>query len=116
MQNVTALKTRGQDTLSRLVEVGKQQPAEVQTWGAAAAGAVVGGLVVAASAQAVLAIVTMLAAPPVALTIGALGGGAVAWSFMQNRVSPSEPESGGAASLVNGDGSLGFAHAEGANA
>lgn len=85
MKNITTLKTRGQESLDRLVEAGRQQPPEVQTWGVTAAGAVVGGLVIAASAQGILALVATLAAPPVALTVGALGGGALAWSYMQRR-------------------------------
>ncbi len=83
MKSVTTFKTRGQETLDRLAEAGKQQPAQVQTFSATAAGAVIGGIILAAGAQGVLAVVALLAAPPVALTIGALGGGAVAWSYMQ---------------------------------
>jgi len=116
MQNVTTLKTRGQETLNRLVEAGKQQPPEVQTWGVTAAGAVVGGLVLAAGAQGLLAIVAMLAAPPVALTIGVLGGGAAAWSFMQHRSPQGETDPEATASRASVDATPEIAHAEEANA
>ncbi|MFN8495320.1 MAG: hypothetical protein U0350_47420 [Caldilineaceae bacterium] len=84
MQNITSLKVKGQEGINRLVDLGKQQPAPVQTWGITAAAAVGGALVLAATAQGVLAILATLAAPPVALTVGAIGGGLAGWSYMQN--------------------------------
>ena len=85
MQNLETIKTRSQESLSSLVERGKQQPENVQTWGVTAATGVAGALAVAAVAKGVLTVVGMLANPPVALTVGALGGGALGWSFMQKQ-------------------------------
>jgi hypothetical protein len=85
MKNITDLKTVGQDSLVRLVDLGKQQPEQVQTWGLTAAAAVAGALALAATAQGLLALLATLAAPPVALTIGAVGGGLAGWSFIQNQ-------------------------------
>lgn len=87
MQSLTTLKAKSQESLSRLTETINQQPSEVQLWGAVAAAAIVGGVVVAAGAKGILAVVGTLAAPPVALTVGALGGGFLGWNFMQNQTS-----------------------------
>lgn len=88
MQSLTTLKAKSQESLNRLTENVKQQPPEVQLWGAVAVAAVIGGVVVAAGAKGVLAVVGTLAAPPVALTVGALGGGFLGWNFMQNQTAP----------------------------
>lgn len=88
MQSLTTLKAKSQESLNRLTETVKQQPPEVQLWGAVAVAAVIGGVVVAAGAKGVLAVVGTLAAPPVALTVGALGGGFLGWNFMQNQTAP----------------------------
>lgn len=85
MQSLTTLKSKGQESFNRLLETGRQQPPEVQLWGIVAASAIVGGIAVAATAKGLLAILGTLASPPVALTIGALGGGALGWSFMQSQ-------------------------------
>lgn len=87
MQSLETLKTKSQEGLNRLVEAGKQQRPEIQLWSVVAVSAVAGSILVSASAKGVLAVVGLLAATPVALTIGALGGGAVGWSIMQNRTS-----------------------------
>lgn len=91
MQSLTTLKTKSQENLNRLVESAKQQPPEVQLWSVVALSAVAGGVVVAASAKGVLAIVGTLAAPPVALTVGALGGGLLGWTYM-NKQTPAAAE------------------------
>lgn len=85
MQNIQNLKSIGQNSVNRLVDLGKQQPEEVQTWGITAAAAVAGALALAATAQGVLSIIATLAAPPVALTVGAVAGGLAGWSFLQNQ-------------------------------
>src|ERR1043165_3439043 len=92
MDNLKTIKARSQEGLTRLVEVSKQQPPEVQLWGTVAASALVAGVVIAAGAKGLLAIVGILAAPPIAITVGALGGGAIGWSYMQNRRQPTETE------------------------
>ncbi len=83
MQNLNRLKYRSQDAISNLVARGKEQPKEVKTWGVTAAAGFAGALAITAVAKGTLAVVATLANPPVALTIGALGGGALGWSFMQ---------------------------------
>jgi hypothetical protein len=85
MQNVTNLKTKGQESINRLVDLGKQQPEPVKTWGITAAAAVGGALVLTATAQGLLALLATLAAPPVALTVGAIGGGLAGWSYIQSQ-------------------------------
>lgn len=85
MQSLTTLKTKSQESLSRLTDTMKQPPSEVQLWGVVAAAAVVGGVAVAASAKGILAIVGTLALPPVALTVGAVGGGFLGWRFIHNQ-------------------------------
>jgi hypothetical protein len=61
------------------------------------AAAVVGGVTVAAVAKGVMAVVATLATPPVAVTVGALAGGALGWSFVQSRVDKDEDASSSAA-------------------
>lgn len=85
MKNLEGLKSRSQESLTHLADLGKRQPPEVQTWSVTAATAVVGALAVAAAAKGVLAVVGTLAYPPVALTAGALGGGLFGWSFMKQQ-------------------------------
>ena len=85
MQNLESLKSKGQDTISNLLERGKQQPDEVKTWGVTAAAGVGGAVAVAAAAKGVLAIAATLAAPPVALTVGAVGGGVLGWNWIQKQ-------------------------------
>lgn len=85
MQSLNTLTEKSQKSLNRVMEVGKRQSPEVRLWGAVAASAIVGSVVVAAGAKGALVVLGMLASTPVALTIGALGGGALGWSFMQNQ-------------------------------
>ena len=85
MQSLNTIKDKSQASWNRLVEVGQQQPEERKVWGVTIAAAVVGGLALAAVSKGVLAVVGTLAAPPVALTVGALAGGAVGWSLMQTQ-------------------------------
>lgn len=84
MQNLDNLKSKGQESWHRLVETG-QKPESVALWGATAGGAVVGAVALTAAAGGILAVVATLAAPPVALTIGALGGGLLGWNYMRSR-------------------------------
>lgn len=87
MQTVETIKAKSQETFNNLLEKGKEQPEEVKTWGVTAGGAVVGALALAAVAKGVLAILATLAAPPVALTVGAIGGGVLGWNFIQSQSS-----------------------------
>ncbi|MFN8495316.1 MAG: helix-hairpin-helix domain-containing protein [Caldilineaceae bacterium] len=88
MKNLEAIRTVSQENLSRLVDLGKQQPSEVQTWGVTATAAVAGGLVMLAGAQGLLALLGALASPPVSLTVGAIGGGALGWLYMERHQEP----------------------------
>ena len=85
MQSLTTIKDKSQQIWSRLLEASKEQPEERKVWGITIAAAVVGGVTLAAVSKGVLAVVGTLAATPVALTVGALAGGAVGWSLMQNQ-------------------------------
>ena len=89
MQNLDTLKTRSQETVTNLIDRGKEQPDDVKALGVTAAAGVAGALVVTAGTKGLLAVVGLLANPPVALTIGALGGGALGWSYMQKQVESS---------------------------
>lgn len=93
MQSLTTIKDKSQAGWNRLIETGKQQPEERKVWGVTIAAAVVGGVALTAVSKGVLAIVGTLAATPVALTVGALAGGAVGWSLMQNQPAAATPTS-----------------------
>jgi len=83
MQTLETMKSKSQESINRLVDLGKQQPEQVRTWGVAAGAALAGALALTAVAKGVLGVVATLANPPVALSIGALAGGVLGWSFMQ---------------------------------
>ena len=85
MQTVETIKTSGQVRFTNFAEKAKAQSQDAKTWGVTASGALVGAAVVAATTQGVLALVALLAAPPVALTVGALGGGFMGWRYMRRR-------------------------------
>lgn len=84
MQTVETIKVKGEATLHQWRAMLNEQPDEVKTWGVAAGGAVVGALAVTAVARGVVALLATLASPPVALTVGAVAGGALAWSYRQS--------------------------------
>ena len=83
MQSLETIKNKGQENLNRLVDLGKAQPPEVQTWGVTGGAALVGAMALTAIAKGVLAVVATVANPPVALAVGALAGGVIGWSLMQ---------------------------------
>jgi len=85
MSVVTNIKEKSQSTVSGLVDLGKEQPDDVKTWGVAAAAGLAGALGIAAVTKGVLAIVATIANPFVAVPIGAVGGGALGWSYMQTQ-------------------------------
>ncbi|MCB0120969.1 MAG: hypothetical protein KDE58_01935 [Caldilineaceae bacterium] len=85
MQTLETIKSRGQETLNNLMEKGKKQPDEVKALGVTAGGAVVGAVTVAAVAKGVVAILATLASPPVALTVGAVGGGFLGWNWVKEQ-------------------------------
>ncbi|MEZ4707683.1 MAG: hypothetical protein R3A44_10775 [Caldilineaceae bacterium] len=95
MQNLTALKNKGQESIANLIEQGKQQPDEVKVWGVTAAAGLGGAVALAAAAKGILAIVSTVANPAVALTMGAVGGGALGWSWMQKQGMESDAQGTG---------------------
>ncbi len=92
MQTLETIKSKSQETVNNLLEKGKEQPEEVKTWGVTAGGAVVGAVAVAAVAKGVLALLATLASPPVALTIGAIGGGVLSWNYISGQSQPGQSE------------------------
>ncbi|MEZ4713385.1 MAG: hypothetical protein R3A44_39730 [Caldilineaceae bacterium] len=87
MQTVEMMRTKGQDTVRRWSAKINEQPDEFKTWGITAGSALVGALTVTAVAKGVVAVISTLASPPVALTVGAVGGGILSWNYMQGRLS-----------------------------
>jgi len=85
MQTLETLKSQGQASLSKLLVNAKEQPDDVKLWGVTAGSAVVGAVAVNAAARGVVAILAALTAPPVALAIGAVGGGYLGWHYIQGR-------------------------------
>ena len=94
MQTVDTRKTKGQASVTDLVEQSKLLPGTAIVWGATAGGALVGGAVTVAAAQGIVALFTLLAAPPIAWTVGALGGGWVGWHYMRRQGGNPKPPSG----------------------
>ncbi len=85
MQTIKTWTAKGQESLTHLVELGKQQPAQVQTWAVVGGAALAGGLVMGTVAKGVLAVVGTLASTPVSLTVGALAGGVAGWTYLQSQ-------------------------------
>ena len=85
MENLTAFKNKGQESIASLIERGKQQPDEIKVWGVTAAAGLGGAVALAATAKGVLAIVSTIANPAVALTLGAVGGGALGWGWIKSQ-------------------------------
>ncbi|MCE7986264.1 MAG: DUF4332 domain-containing protein [Caldilinea sp. CFX5] len=85
MQTVETIKTDSRARFTYFGEKTKVQPHDPKLWGVTAGGALVGAAAVAATTQGALALFALLAAPPVALTVGALGGGFMGWNYMRRR-------------------------------
>lgn len=92
MQMVETMKTRSQESFANVVQKVQAQPDGVKTWAATAGGAVVGALAVTAAASGIVALFATLAAPPVALTVGAVGGGLLGWNYIRQQQSANQPE------------------------
>ncbi|MEZ4868146.1 MAG: helix-hairpin-helix domain-containing protein [Caldilineaceae bacterium] len=86
MQTLETIKSRSQASFASLRERVQERPDEVKTWGVTAGGAVVGAVALNTVTSGVLAILSALATPPVALTVGAVGGGYLGWNYMHNRL------------------------------
>lgn len=85
MQAVETIKKSRLAYVANGLEKGQGEPAVIKTWGITAGGALVGAATVAASAPRLLALATFLATPPLALTVGALGGAVLGWRYMRER-------------------------------
>lgn len=85
MQTLESLKAKGQASFASLREMVNERPADVKIWGVTAGSAVVGAVAVNTAARGVVAILAALAAPPLALTIGAVGGGYLGWNYIHSR-------------------------------
>jgi len=85
MPVVETIKQNGLTTLVTALEKVRAEPTEVKTWGVPAGSALIGAMAMAVSAQGVLTLATFLAMPPLALTVGALGGGLLGWRYMRNQ-------------------------------
>lgn len=83
MQTLDSLKAKGQASLTNLMDSIKEQPDDIKIWGVAAGSAVVGAVAVNAAARGVIAILGTLASTPVSLTVGAVGGGYLGWTYLQ---------------------------------
>ncbi len=82
MQKLNTFKEKGQQEWNRLRDAGKQRPTSLMLWSGTAASAVAGSITLAVAAKGVIAIVSTLAFPPVALTVGAVAGGALGWNYL----------------------------------
>ena len=92
MENLQSFKTKGMESFTNLIDRGKEQPEEVKAWGLIAGSGVAGALAVTAGAKGLLAVVGLLANPPVALAVGAIGGGALGWSYIQKQAQAAEAD------------------------
>lgn len=90
MQRLETVKEQSRATFGSLLEKGKKQPDEVKAWGLAAGGAVVGALALAATAKSVVAVLATIASPPVAISVGAVGGGLLGWNYVHKYRSAGE--------------------------
>jgi len=80
---VSNIKDKSQATMSTLTGFGKEQPEDVKLWGVTAVAGVAGALGIAAVTKGVLAVIATVANPFVAVPVGAIGGGALGWSYMK---------------------------------
>ena len=60
----------------------RETTTHILLWSGTAASAVAGSITLAMAAKGVIAIVSTLAFPPVALTVGAVAGGALGWNYL----------------------------------
>lgn len=85
MAAVETNKQHGQTNVITALERVSVQPAAVKTWGVTAGSALIGAMAMAVSAQGAFALATLLAMPPLAVTVGTLGGGLLGWRYMRNQ-------------------------------
>lgn len=92
MEALETIKSKTQTNFTNLLEQVQSQPDEVKVWGITAGSAVAGAVAMTAAANGILALLATLASPPVALTIGAVGGGIAGWTYINNRQTALQPE------------------------
>lgn len=85
MQQLNELKDKGQHGVAQALDAGKKQAGKAKTLGVTVGSAVVGGIALAAAAQPIIMLTSMLATPPVAMTVGAVAGGALGWRFVRGK-------------------------------
>ena len=85
MQTLETMKSRSQAGLTSLVENAREQPPAIKKWGVTAGSAVVGAFALKAVSGGVVALLSTLTVPPVAMTLGAVGGGLLGWNYMRNQ-------------------------------
>ena len=90
MQQLNELKDKSQQGLTQVVDASKQQAGKAKTFAVTAGSAIVGSIALAAAAQPIIALTSTLAAPPVALAVGAVAGGALGWRFVRRKANGKE--------------------------
>ena len=78
MSKLEDAKENVQETISDMTE----EPGGVKTWGITAASATVGAIAVPTLAKGVVVLAALAAAPTIAVTAGAVGGGVLGWKYM----------------------------------
>lgn len=85
MQTMETAKVKTQETFEEWTAKIKEQPNDVKLWSGTAGSALVGAFAVTAVAKGMISVIGTLASPPVALTVGAIGGSVWGWNYMQSR-------------------------------
>ncbi|MCB0083447.1 MAG: hypothetical protein KDE47_21045 [Caldilineaceae bacterium] len=100
MQTLEMLKSQGQANLNKVLGRAKERPEDVKVWAVTAGSAAVGAVAVNAAARGVVAILAAITAPPVAMTIGALGGAYWGWQYANGLRSPIKDSEQASAEIV----------------
>ena len=101
MQTIKTWTAKGQESLTHLVDLGKQQAEQMPSWAVISSAAVVGGVAMAAVAKSALSVAGVLTFAPTSVTIGALGGGLLGWSYIQRQKAQNQAAMQPAPVLVN---------------
>ena len=83
VQIAEMVKNKSQTYGVNLLEKARAQPHALKTWEVTASAAFVGAVAMAATAPSLLALLSLLATPPVAMTVGGVGGGVWGWYYMR---------------------------------
>lgn len=85
MQQLNELKDKSQQGLAQAVDAGKKQASKAKVLGVTAGSAVLGGVALTIAAPPLIALTSTLAAPPVALAVGAVAGGVLGWRIVRGK-------------------------------